>query len=496
MVPYQTTHNTGGAVMGSDPKTSVLNRYLQSWDVPNVFVMGASAFPQNAGYNPTGTVGALTYWALDAIFELSEVARRAGAAMRMRVMRLRHLIVLLPLLRVPAARRADPDNYVDVARGKALATAGDCVACHTAQGGTPFAGGLALQTPFGAIMTPNITPDNATGIGSWSADDFARAMHEGRRPGGTYLYPAFPYPYYTKVTREDIDAIYAYLRTLPPVDNRVNRNTLPFPFNIRAVDDRLERAVLHTRRRSSPIRNARRSSTAAPIWSKASAIAAPAIRRSTRSAPTRTTNILQGNQIDNWTAPNITNDMQAGPRQMVGRRHRAISEDRADAHQPRQRADEGRDRELDLEDAGCRSEGDRGLSEGARRGRLARACAAGGRPIRACRPARRSSSTPARPAIRAAAPASSIMFPKLAGNVIATQDDPASLIRIIIAGGRAAATDAMPTAPAMPSLGYRLERRADRRGRDLCPQQLGQCGAPVSAETVKAVRARVTGAGD
>ena len=69
VIPYQTTHNTGGAVMGNDPNTSVLNRYLQSWDVQNVFVMGASAFPQNAGYNPTGTVGALTYWALDAIFD-------------------------------------------------------------------------------------------------------------------------------------------------------------------------------------------------------------------------------------------------------------------------------------------------------------------------------------------------------------------------------------------------------------------------------------------
>lgn len=67
IVPYQTTHNTGGAVMGSDPRTSVVNRYLQSWDVPNLFVMGASAFPQNAGYNPTGTVGALTYWAAEAI---------------------------------------------------------------------------------------------------------------------------------------------------------------------------------------------------------------------------------------------------------------------------------------------------------------------------------------------------------------------------------------------------------------------------------------------
>ena len=69
VVPYQTTHNTGGAVMGADPKTSVLNRYLQSWDVSNVFVTGASAFPQNHGYNPTGTVGALTYWAVAAIKE-------------------------------------------------------------------------------------------------------------------------------------------------------------------------------------------------------------------------------------------------------------------------------------------------------------------------------------------------------------------------------------------------------------------------------------------
>ncbi len=69
IVPYQTTHNTGGAVMGEDPATSVVNRYLQSWDVPNLFVMGACAFPQNAGYNPTGTVGALTYWAVHHIRE-------------------------------------------------------------------------------------------------------------------------------------------------------------------------------------------------------------------------------------------------------------------------------------------------------------------------------------------------------------------------------------------------------------------------------------------
>jgi len=69
VVPYQTTHNTGGAMMGVDPKSSAVNRYLQSWDVPNLFIMGSSAFPQNPGYNPTGTVAALAYWSAQAIRE-------------------------------------------------------------------------------------------------------------------------------------------------------------------------------------------------------------------------------------------------------------------------------------------------------------------------------------------------------------------------------------------------------------------------------------------
>ena len=127
------------------------------------------------------------------------------------------VIALVAVGRAPTARWPIPTIMSSAERGRALATAGDCVACHTAPGGTPFAGGLALATPFGVIMTPNITPDDATGIGRWTKDNFARAMHEGRRPDGAYLYPAFPYPYYTKVTREDTDAIYDYLRTLAPV---------------------------------------------------------------------------------------------------------------------------------------------------------------------------------------------------------------------------------------------------------------------------------------
>src|ERR1700716_3691001 len=131
------------------------------------------------------------------------------------------------------ASAQETQSFERIERGRYLAALGDCIACHTAPGGQPFAGGLALQTPFGAIMTPNLTPDDATGIGRWSKDNFWRAMHEGRRPDGVYLYPAFPYPYYTKVTRHDVDAIYDYLRTLTPVSNTVNRRTLPFPFSIR-----------------------------------------------------------------------------------------------------------------------------------------------------------------------------------------------------------------------------------------------------------------------
>jgi mono/diheme cytochrome c family protein len=120
-----------------------------------------------------------------------------------------------------------------IAKGKYLATAGDCVACHTAPGGKPFAGGLALQSPFGKIYSPNITPDKATGIGDWSDDDFYRAMHDGIGKAGQYLYPAFPFPWYTKVTRDDALAIKAYLFSLPPVNQPDKPLAFSFPFDIR-----------------------------------------------------------------------------------------------------------------------------------------------------------------------------------------------------------------------------------------------------------------------
>lgn len=120
-----------------------------------------------------------------------------------------------------------------VARGQYLATAGDCVACHTAPGGKPFAGGLALKTPFGAIPTPNITPDRQTGIGWMREADFYKVMHDGIGYHGEYLYPAMPFPWYTHVSRTDDDAIFAYLKTLPPVVTPKRPLQLAFPFDIR-----------------------------------------------------------------------------------------------------------------------------------------------------------------------------------------------------------------------------------------------------------------------
>jgi mono/diheme cytochrome c family protein len=120
-----------------------------------------------------------------------------------------------------------------VTRGEYLARAGDCISCHTAKGGAAYAGGLALDTPFGALYSPNITPDPATGIGLWSGDDFYRAMHDGMGGRGRYLYPVMPYTFFTKVTREDSDAIFAYLRSVKPVANAVDVNRLRWPFSMR-----------------------------------------------------------------------------------------------------------------------------------------------------------------------------------------------------------------------------------------------------------------------
>jgi mono/diheme cytochrome c family protein len=122
-----------------------------------------------------------------------------------------------------------------IERGAYLARAGNCIGCHTARGGAAYAGGRGVPTPFGTVFAPNLTPDPQTGIGRWSASEFWRALHNGRGRDGRLLYPAFPYPNYTRVTRADSDAIHAYLRSLPAVVQPNRPHALQFPFNQQAA---------------------------------------------------------------------------------------------------------------------------------------------------------------------------------------------------------------------------------------------------------------------
>jgi len=132
------------------------------------------------------------------------------------------------------AAAAEPSAET-IAHGKALVEAGDCASCHTADAAKPFAGGKRIDIPFGGLFSPNLTPDRDTGIGDWSDADFYGALRYGADPDGSRYYPAFPYPYFTKLTRPDILAIRAYLATLTPFRNETPPPELRFPFNFRVL---------------------------------------------------------------------------------------------------------------------------------------------------------------------------------------------------------------------------------------------------------------------
>jgi mono/diheme cytochrome c family protein len=165
----------------------------------------------------------------------------------------RGALFLLPLLLgacLLAVRAADPQDDYDamggasmmvapaddpVSRGGYLARAANCGACHTVPGGANLAGGLPFATPFGELYSTNITPDPETGIGRWSEEDFVRSMREGLRPNGDHLYPAFPYTAFSRIRDDDLKALYAYLRSVPPVRQANRENALAFPFSWRPL---------------------------------------------------------------------------------------------------------------------------------------------------------------------------------------------------------------------------------------------------------------------
>lgn len=133
------------------------------------------------------------------------------------------------LTELPALAASTPE------RGAYLAQVGNCAGCHTERGGKPYAGGTGIDTPFGAVYATNLTPDAASGIGNWTRADFWRAMHHGVSKDGRLLYPAFPYTSYTLVTRDDSDALFAYLKSLSAVNQTNKTHAVRFPYNSQAA---------------------------------------------------------------------------------------------------------------------------------------------------------------------------------------------------------------------------------------------------------------------
>lgn len=194
-----------------------------------------------------------------------------------------------------------------VQRGAYVARAADCMSCHTGPGSQPFAGGDALKTPFGTLYGPNITPDPKFGIGSWSKTDFTRAVREGVRKDGATLYPAMPYVNYTKMTDQDLDALWAYLRSLPPSSHTVPADSMSFPFNVRAGLVAWKGLYFHPGRFQADASKAADWNRGAYLVQALGHCDACHTPRNLAYA-TEPQRYLTGAQIQGWYAPDISND--------------------------------------------------------------------------------------------------------------------------------------------------------------------------------------------
>jgi mono/diheme cytochrome c family protein len=202
-------------------------------------------------------------------------------------------------------------NAAQLRRGQYLVAAGDCISCHQREGGEPFAGGLALNTPFGVIYSPNITPDRNTGIGAWTSDQFYRAMHDGKGAQGEDLYPAFPYPWFRRVSREDDDAIFAYLTTVPAVNYTPPKNDLSFPLNFRSLVGGWNMLFLDSHpSQSDPGQSAE--------WNRGAYLVNGLGHCGGCHTPKnflgadKSKQELQGGNLDNWVAPDLTSNSRVG----------------------------------------------------------------------------------------------------------------------------------------------------------------------------------------
>ena len=358
------------------------------------------------------------------------------------------LVAALVLAAAPAW--AVDQSFSTVERGKYLADVGDCVACHTVPGGAPYAGGRAIETPFGKLVSPNLTPDRETGIGSWTDDQFARAVQKGIGRGGEHLYPALPYAYYTKAPRDDVLAIRAYLLTLAPVRNEVKSNQLPFPFDVRESVAAWNRLYFtEGERKPDPAKSAE--------WNRGAMLVEGLGHCGACHTPKSSLGgddagrAFQGFSLQGWYAPNLTNDARTGlggwsAEDVVeylrdGRNRFAI------ASGPMSEVvsySTSRMTGADLQAIAVYLKELPGQAAGAavaKPGAAAEAlyvdnCAA-------CHTG--SGAGVAR------------LFPALAGAPAIQSREATSLIRVVLQGAQGVATDRAPTGPAMPAFGWKLD---------------------------------------
>jgi mono/diheme cytochrome c family protein len=377
------------------------------------------------------------------------------------------------------------DSYNMVEKGRYLTTLGDCAACHTMPGKPLFSGGVILDTPFGKLAGANITPDPVNGIGRWSFDDFQNAMSKGHGLDGKRLYGAMPFTAYTKVTREDNQAIWAYLKTVDASDNQVETNQLPFPFSVRTS---LIGWNLINFKEGEFKANPQKSEQ----WNRGAYLVEGLGHCGTCHTPKnliggdKNDQFLTGANLQNWVAPNITSTGHDGL-------HAWNEEDIVKYLKT------GANR-FDIASGPMAEEVEHSSQHWTDQDLMAVAVYLkdGAKPAEAAKPiAATDASMVAGKAIYADRCSACHtpngdgvvnLFPKLAMAPLINSNDPSSLIRVVLSGSRAGATDAAPTAPAMPAFGWNL---SDENVADVLTyvrNTWGNAAPAVSSTNVKDVR--------
>jgi mono/diheme cytochrome c family protein len=352
------------------------------------------------------------------------------------------------------AGASDPQEFTQIERGRYLAVASDCVSCHTIPGSnSPFAGGRAIETPFGDIVAPNITPDRETGLGAWSDDEFEAAVRKGVRRDGSPLYPAMPYNAYTKMSRDDVQAIHAYLSSVTPVGNAPVAKSLPFPFNIRSAVH-VWNALYFTEGEYKP------DPQQSTEWNRgAFLVEGPAHCGACHTPKTslggdKNNRYLQGSELQGWFAPNITNDTRLG---LGGWSVDEVVAYLKSGHNRVSAATGPMAEEVSLSSSHMT---DPDLKAIATYLKTVPGGKSSAQPLHADDPVMRAGEAIYRDQCSACHGLDGHgvpqLFPSVADSSLARSNDPGSSIRIVLRGARSVATASEPTGPGMPSYGWQL----------------------------------------